>query len=115
MFDPVSLLAAFAPVAIDAGKAVVNRWIAPDKIKPMTVAEAIQLEQVDIDRLKALAELDRPAENISQWVADFRAAMRPGIAVIVAFAWAIRPDDPATAFGAQCVWFYLFGERTMRK
>ena len=115
MFDPFSLVAAFVPVAIDAGKAAVQRWIAPDNVKPLTVAEALQLEQAEVDRLRVLAELDKPSEKISPWVANVRAMMRPTIAVIVTIRWAMTPESVEAALTAQTVWFYLFGERTIRK
>jgi hypothetical protein len=115
MFDPFSIIAAFAPIAIEAGKAAVNRWIAPDKIKPMSVAEAVQMEQSDIDRLRVLAELDKPGENVSWWVNDIRALMRPMVALMVTAAWVYSPDSAGITMAAQSVWFYLFGERTLRK
>lgn len=115
MFDPLSILAAFAPIVIDAGKAAVQRWIVPERVKPLTIAEALQLEQIEIDRLRVLSELDKPSEKISPWVANIRAMMRPTIAVIVTLRWAITPESVEAALTAQTVWFYLFGERTIRK
>lgn len=115
MFDPLSIIAAFAPVVIDAGRAAVQRWIAPEKIKPLTIAEALQLEQVEVERLKVIAELDRPVENISQWVGNVRALMRPAVALVVTIGWVLNPDSPGMTLAAQSVWFYLFGERTLRK
>lgn len=115
MFDPLSILAAFAPIAIDAGKAAVQRWIAPERVKAMTITEAIQLEQVEIDRLRVIADLDRPSEKVSPWVADIRALMRPMIALVVTVSWAVNPESAGAALAAQSVWFYLFGERTIRK
>lgn len=115
MFDPLSILAAFAPVAIDAGKAAVQRWIAPERVKALTITEAIQLEQVEIDRLRVLADLDRPSDKVSPYVADIRALMRPAIALCVTAAWAFNPDSAGATLAAQSVWFYLFGERTIRK
>lgn len=115
MFDPLSIIAAFAPVVVSAGQAAVQRWIAPERVKAMTVAEAVQLEQAEIDRLRVIAELDKPSENVSWWVADVRALMRPAVCVIVSLAWAYDPANTGTALAAQSVWFYLFGERTLRK
>lgn len=115
MFDPFSIIAAFAPVAIDAGRAAVQRWIAPERVRPMSIGEAVQLEQAEIDRLKVIADLDRPGEKVSAWVANIRALMRPTIAVMVTAAWMYNPESPGVVMAAQSVWFYLFGERTLRK
>lgn len=115
MIDPLSLLAVFAPVAVEAGKAAVQRFIAPEQIKPLSVAEQLQLEQADIDRLKILADLDKPAENVHAWVNDVRAMMRPGVALAVTLKWCIAPQSAALDFMVGSVWFYLFGERTLIK
>ena len=115
MFDPFSILAAFAPVVVDAGKAAVQRWIAPDRIAPLTVADAIQLNNSDVERLKALADIDRPLDKVSPWVADVRALMRPAVALAVTLAWVFNPESAGATLAAQSVWFYLFGERTLRK
>lgn len=115
MIDPLSILAFFAPVAVEAGKAAVQRFIAPDNIKPLTVAEQLQLEQSDVDRLKVLADLDKPGENVHAWVNDVRALMRPFVAVSVTVKWCIAPQSAALDFMVSSVWFYLFGERTMIK
>jgi hypothetical protein len=115
MFDPLSLLAVFAPVAVEAGKAAVQRFIAPDSVKALSVADQLQLEQADIERLKVIAALDKPAENVHAWVADARALMRPAIAAAVTLKWCIAPPSAALDFMVGSVWFYLFGERTMVK
>lgn len=115
MIDPLSMLAMFAPVAVEAGKAAVQRFIAPDSVKPLTVADRLQLEQADIDRLRVLADLDKPPENVHAWVNDVRAMMRPFIAASVTLKWCIAPQNAALDFMVGSVWFYLFGERTMVK
>jgi hypothetical protein len=115
MIDPISLLSIFAPVAVEAGKAAVQRFIAPDQIKALSVEDRLKLDQADIDRLKVLAELDRPAENVYPWVSSVRALMRPAIAAGVTLKWCIAPQSAALDFMVGCVWGYLFGERTMVK
>ena len=114
MFDPLSILAAFAPVVVDAGKAAVQRFIAPENVKPLSVADKLQLEQAEIDRLKVIAELDKPGDNVHPWVSDIRALMRPFVAISVTMAWCFNPSAVDT-FLVSSVWFYLFGERTLLK
>ena len=74
------LLPALLPVAADALKGIfggVSRLITGDTgAKPQNVDEYVKLQQADIERIKALVELDKPASNISRWVADLRASFR---------------------------------------
>lgn len=35
--DPITILAALGPVAVDLGKSLINRFIAPDQFKPATI------------------------------------------------------------------------------
>lgn len=113
MFDPFSLLAAFAPVLVDAGKAVVQKYIAPERAKPLTVGEQVELERAEVERLRVLSEMDK-AGDCSRWVNDVRAMMRPFVAVSVTLGYLYAPEK-VDAFLVSCVWFYLFGERTLRK
>lgn len=114
-FNPLTILAAFAPVAVDAGKALVRRYITPTEDKPLTIAERLQVEQSDIERLKVIAELDRPGDNVSPWVQNVRALMRPSVALAVTLKWCVAAQTPGLDFMVSTVWFYLFGERTLRK
>ena len=77
------LLPALVPAAVDGFRGLVG-WIFGGKgADPQNVEEAIKLMQAEVEKLKALAELDRPASNISQWVADLRASFRYLAAAII--------------------------------
>ncbi len=70
-----SLLASVvAPAAIDLIKntvgALTRKWAG------LSVDEQIKINNSDIDKLKALAELDTPVGIPSQWVIDLRASFR---------------------------------------
>lgn len=115
VIEPLSLISFFAPIAVAAGKAAIQKYIAPDFVKPITVQDKIALDNSDTERLKVVAALDNPGENVSLWVANCRALMRPTIAVAVTIKWCIAPQSAGLDFMVSNVWFYLFGERTFKK
>ena len=77
------LASVVAPAVIDflksAGGAVSRKWFG------MSVDDQIKLGNADVERLKALAELDNPHGTPSQWVVDLRAAYRYIAATLVIF------------------------------
>ena len=119
MFDVMSigtaLLSFVAPVVVDAGKALVNRYITPDAVKPANFGEALEIAKLDMERFKVLQEADKPADNVSPIVGDIRALQRPMIAFAVTLKWCVAPQNAALDFMVSSVWFYLFGERTLLK
>ena len=54
--DPITLLAAFAPLAVDLGKSLIAKFVAPDTFKPATIEQYVQVKQLDLDMFKALNE-----------------------------------------------------------
>ncbi len=69
-----SIIGALVPVGVEGIKQLINR--VTGGVKPTTVAEQVQLERIDIDRIEALAKLDNPSGTPSQWVVDLRASAR---------------------------------------
>ena len=70
------LLPALLPVAAD-GISTLMRWMFGSAVaEPINVKERVELMQAETDKLRVIAELDRPAENISLWVANLRASFR---------------------------------------
>ncbi len=67
---------ALIPAVADGLRGVFNRLTGGAGATPQNVEERIKLMAAENERLKALAELDRPAENISPWVANLRASFR---------------------------------------
>ena len=67
---------ALIPAVADGLRGVFSRLTGAAGAKPQNVEEQIKLMAAENERLKALAELDKPAENISTWVADLRASFR---------------------------------------
>ncbi len=112
-----SLLGALIPIGAEALKQGVSKWIGG--VKPATIDEQIKLDQSEISRIEALAKLDAPIGQPSQWVIDLRASARylgalavitcgistlyiPGIDVAIR---AIALEAANIAFG------FLFGSR----
>jgi len=76
-----SLLGALIPIFAEGGKQLISRWVGG--IRPTSIAEQIQLDQSEVARIEALAKLDAPIGNPSQWVVDLRSSARYVGALIV--------------------------------
>lgn len=117
------ILPAVLPVVVDGVKALINRLTGGGLAQPASVDEAIRLMQADAERLKALAQLDAPAANISQWVADLRASFRylaAGVIILgvlvmfTASAFGAPVDADVLSLGLQLmgsVFAFIFGDR----
>ena len=68
------LLPALLPAVADGLKGVFQKFFGGTK--PVNVDEQIKLMSAEVDRLKVIAELDKPSDKISVWVADLRASFR---------------------------------------
>ena len=112
------LLPALVPVASDAIRGVVARLTGGAGAKPQSVDEAIRMMEAETAKLTALAELDRPAGNISQWVADLRASFRyiaAGVIILAAVVTLFVPTSVELVDivwqAAGSVWAFIFGDR----
>ena len=78
-----TIIAALVPVGAEAVKQLITKFTGG--VKPATIDEQIRLDQNDIERTKALAALDTPIGQPSQWVVDLRASARYiGALVVIA-------------------------------
>jgi len=109
---------ALIPAVADGLRGLFSRLTGGAGAKPQNVEEQIKLMTAENERLKAVAELDRPAENISPWVADLRASFRyiAGCLIILAAISSlyIRVDlflQDAVWNLAGSVFAFLFGDR----
>ena len=114
--DPITLLAAFAPLAVDLGKSLINRFVAPEQFKPATIEQYVQVKQLDLEMFKALNEAG--GSNPSYlWVEAIVRLQRPLVVAIALGAWAwshtYGTPSPEVDNFAAVVGFYLFGDRTM--
>lgn len=119
MFDPITMLAALAPVVVEAGKAAVQKWIAPDQVKPLNVDDLLKVKQFDLEYFRAVTQADQGGETYP-WVEAIRKLQRPFVVASVLMTWAwlhlSKPTgvDVGTVDNmASVIGFYLFGDRTM--
>ena len=115
--DPLTILAALGPLAVDLGKSLIGRFIQTDVYKPVNVGEYIQMRNVDLEMFKAMNNVGASGGTTYPWVEAIVRLMRPGVATVVLGTWAFMmvtgQDSPAVNNFASAVGFYLFGDRTL--
>ena len=112
-----TLLSAVIPVSIEGLKQVITAKMGG--VKPTTIAEQLQMDDSEIKKLQAVAQLDNPGGTPSQWVVDLRASSRyiaAGIVIIggtsTLFISGIDMEVKALGFEAANIAFgFLFGSR----
>lgn len=114
--DPLTILAALGPLAVDLGKSLIGRFIQTDGYKPVNVDEYVKMRQLDLDMFKAMN--DAGGTNPSYpWVEAAVRLMRPAVGVIVLGTWSYMKlngiDSESVDNFAGAVGFYLFGDRTL--
>jgi hypothetical protein len=115
--DPITLLAALAPLVVKGGEALIGRFITPDTFKPTNIDEVIKLQQLELDKFKAVNDAGGTNPTYP-WVEAVIRMQRPAVAAAVIGTWAIcrlggyncgpEVDNFAAAIG-----FYLFGDRSL--
>lgn len=114
--DPITALAALLPLGVEAGKAAIQRWIAPDQVKPTTFADMLELRRLDLEQFKAM---QGDGSAAWPWVDAVRQLQRPVFAACVLAVWVYQASGAAgepsdtVANMAGAVGFYLFGDRTL--
>jgi hypothetical protein len=114
--DPLTILAALGPLAVDLGKSLIGRFIQTDGYKPVNVDEYVRMKELDLKLFTAMNEAGG-ANPSYPWVEAAVRLMRPAVALIVLGTWATlklsgQPSDAVDNFAA-AVGFYLFGDRTL--
>lgn len=114
--DPITLLSAFAPVVMDLGKSLINKFIAPDVFKPATIEQYAQMKNIDLEFFKVMNEAGSGNPSYP-WVEALVRIMRPLIGLLVLSTWVFtvvsgNPSQEVNNF-ASAVGFYLFGERSL--
>ena len=114
--DPLTILAALGPLAVDLGKSLIGRFIQTDSYKPVNVDEYVKMRELDLNMFKAMN--DAGGTNPSYpWVEAAVRLMRPVVGIIVLGTWAYLEMTGSTSESvsnfACAVGFYLFGDRTL--
>ena len=116
IIDPITILAALGPLAVDLGKSLINRFIAPDQFKPATIEQYTQMKQIDLEFFKVMNEAGGGNPSYP-WVEAIIRLMRPVIGLLVLSTWVIMhlngTATPEVDNFASAVGFYLFGERSL--
>lgn len=110
------LASVVAPAAIDLVKntasALSRKWAG------LSVDDQIKLQNADVQKLEALAKLDNPVGNPSQWVVDLRASFRYiGAGLVIAIGTFVVTQSQSAALvdaGLQLIsmpFGFIFGER----
>jgi hypothetical protein len=114
--DPLTILAALGPLAVDLGKSLIGKFLQTDGYKPVNVEEYVKMRQFDLDMFKAMNEAGG-ANPSYPWVEAAVRLMRPSIAIVVMLTWAYlqstgKSSDSIDNFAA-AIGFYLFADRTL--
>lgn len=118
--DPLTILAAFGPLAVELGKAAISRWIAPSEFKPATVEQYATMRELDLRMFQAMNQAGG-ANASYPWVEAIVRLQRPAVGAVVLGTWAFchlagapaGVDLAAVDQFAGAVGFYLFGDRTL--
>ena len=111
-----ALISALAPAAVDALKSLFGGL--SRRIAGLSVDDEIKLKTADVERVKALAELDTPVGTPTQWVVDLRASFRyvaAGVCVLspVISIFFLPSSINLTMELASGAFGFIFGERML--
>lgn len=114
--DPITLLAAFAPLAVDLGKSLISKFVAPDTFKPATIEQYTEMKKLDLEMFNALNNAGGTNPSY-MWVEAIVRMQRPLVAFVALATWCWShtygvPSPEVDNFAA-VIGFYLFGDRTL--
>ena len=106
------------PVGVEGIKQLIGRF--NGGVRPTTIAEQIQLDLNEMQKLQGLAQLDNPYGQPSQWVIDLRASSRylgALLVILVGIGTLFLPVEPEIQRigieAANIAFGFLFGTRIM--
>lgn len=80
------LFPALLPALTDGVRGIFAKFTKGAGGNPVNVAERIQLMQAETERLKALAEIDKPVGEPDKWVTNLRTSFRYVTIILIWFA-----------------------------
>lgn len=114
--DPLTILAALGPLAVDLGKSLISRFIAPDQFKPANIDEYVKMRETDLSMFQAMNNAGG-ANPSYPWVEAIVRLQRPLVGAIVLGVWGYLKLQGSTTESvdnfAAAIGFYLFGDRTL--
>lgn len=114
--DPITALAAFAPLGVELGKSLIARFVAPDEFKPATVEQWSTMKEMDLKWFTALNNAGG-SNPTYMWVEACVRLQRPLVAAIALITWSYTHTlgvvSPDVDNFAAVIGFYLFGDRTL--
>ena len=113
-----SIIGALVPVGIEGIKQAMTRFFGG--VKATSIEDQIKLDNSEVEKIKALAELDKPIGQPSQWVVDLRASARYigaltviGVGISTLYV-PVEPEIKVVALEAANIAFgFLFGSRIL--
>jgi hypothetical protein len=113
-----SIIGALVPVGVEGIKQVMTRFFGG--VKATSIEDQIKLDNNEVEKVKALAELDKPIGQPSQWVVDLRASARYigalaviGVGISTLYV-PVEPEIKVIALEAANIAFgFLFGSRIL--
>lgn len=114
--DPITILAAVAPLGVELGKSLISRFLGQADFKPANIDDWLKMRGVDLDFFKAMNEAGG-ANPSYPWVEAVVRLQRPLVAAVALGVWSYShtlgmPSAEVDNF-ASAVGFYLFGDRTL--
>ena len=113
-----TIIGALVPVGVEGIKSLIGKF--SGGVKPATIDDQIKLDQNEIQKLQAIAQLDNPYGQPSQWVIDLRASSRYLGALFVILVGIgtlflpVQPEIQRIGIEAANIAFgFLFGTRIM--
>lgn len=113
-----TIIGALVPVGVEGIKQVIARFTGG--VRATTIEEQIKLDRNEIEKLQALAALDNPYGQPSQWVIDLRGSSRyigALFVILVGIGTLFLPVQPEIqrigVEAANIAFGFLFGSRIM--
>ena len=114
--DPITILAAVAPLGVELGKSLISKFLGQDDFKPANIDQWCRMREMDIQMFSAMNGAGG-ANPSYPWVEAIVRLQRPAVAAVALGVWSYTQiagiPSPTVDNFASAVGFYLFGDRTL--